>query len=117
MLVDDLSKKKLAAMNRPRNGQAHAPSAQRIPSAVKREVWKRDGGQCGFVGTSGRCCETGFREFHHVVPFAAGGSTTVENIALRCRAHNRYEAGQYYGPSLPLLREKRSTYGTRSGPS
>jgi hypothetical protein len=66
-------------------------------------------------------CETGFLEFHHVVPFAAGGSTTVENIALRCRlrrAHNQYEAEQYYAPSPRLFREERSTYGgTRSGPS
>jgi hypothetical protein len=26
------------------------------------------------------------------VPFAAGGATDAENIQLRCRAHNAYEA-------------------------
>jgi hypothetical protein len=30
-------------------------------------------------------------------PYAAGGEATVENIQLRCRAHNAYEAELYYG--------------------
>jgi len=37
-------------------------------------------------------------EFHHVVPYAADGRPTVENIQLRCRAHNSYEAEAFYGP-------------------
>jgi hypothetical protein len=32
-----------------------------------------------------------------VKPYAAGGEATVENIQLRCRAHNAYEAELYYG--------------------
>jgi hypothetical protein len=32
--------------------------------------------------------ETRFLEFHHVVPRAAGGRATADNIQLRCRAHN-----------------------------
>jgi hypothetical protein len=35
-----------------------------------------------------------------VVPFADGGPTTVENLQLRCRAHNQYEARDYFGPML-----------------
>jgi hypothetical protein len=27
-----------------------------------------------------------------------GGKATVDNIQLRCRAHNRYEADLFYGP-------------------
>ena len=27
-------------------------------------------------------------EYHHRHPFAAGGKATLENIELRCRAHN-----------------------------
>jgi hypothetical protein len=37
-------------------------------------------------------------EFHHLVPYAAGGRPTVENIALRCCAHNACEAEVFYGP-------------------
>lgn len=40
----------------------------------------------------------GFLEYHHVVPYAVGGKATVENIEMRCRAHNIYEAEQVFGP-------------------
>jgi 5-methylcytosine-specific restriction endonuclease McrA len=71
--------------------------SRRIPAGVRREVWRRDGGQCAFVSESGRCSETGFLEFHHVLPFASGGAATVENIQLRCRSHNSHEAQEYFG--------------------
>src|SRR6185436_16861463 len=70
-----------------------------IAAAVKREVWVRDRGCCTFVGASGRRCSArGALEFHHRHPYAAGGEATVENIALRCAAHNRYEADVFYRP-------------------
>ena len=71
-----------------------------MPASVKRAVWARDDGRCVFVGTDGRCQETAFLELHHVVPFADGGPTNVENLQLRCRAHNAYEARQHLGPML-----------------
>ena len=71
-----------------------------MPAAVRRAVWARDGGQCAFIGANGRCRETGFLEFHHVVPYASGGATSVENLQLRCRAHNAYEAERDFGPWL-----------------
>jgi hypothetical protein len=65
-----------------------------------------------FIGQGGRCTATGFLEYHHVVPFAAGGETSVKNLELRCRAHNQYEADRYFGPLLvPLVREARAVYG------
>ena len=48
----------------------------------------------------GRCRETAFLEFHHVEPYAAGGAATVANIQLRCRAHNAYEAGLFFGDGV-----------------
>jgi hypothetical protein len=33
-----------------------------------------------------------------VIPYAVGGKPTVDNIQLRCRAHNRYEATLFFGP-------------------
>jgi hypothetical protein len=38
-----------------------------------------------------------FLEFHHVRPYAAGGGATIDNIELRCRNHNVYEANLYFG--------------------
>lgn len=97
VLLEQLERQRFAATARPRRGRHPKKGSRRIPSAVRRQVWKRDGGRCTFVGTRGRCAERGFLEFHHVVPFAAGGAATVDNIQLRCRAHNAYEAELYFG--------------------
>jgi hypothetical protein len=32
-----------------------------------------------------------------VVPWALGGETSVENLRLRCRAHNQQHAADYFG--------------------
>ena len=93
-----------------------------VPPAIKRAVWARDGGQCAFVGTNGRCTERGFLQFHHIVPYAAGGPTTVENLELRCAAHNAHEAERYFGQRAPRRGQERDgpQFGdgaTRSGPS
>ncbi len=96
-LLRDLSRQKFAATDRPRPTQAPPADPRRdsrhIPAEVRRAVWQRDGGRCGFIGEGGRCAEGSFLEFHHVVPHASGGPSTVDNIQLRCRAHNAYEAG------------------------
>ena len=114
LLISDLERAKLAATERPRTSRPTTAGSRHIPAAVRREVWKRDGGQCAFVGTHGRCSERGFLEFHHLEPYAVGGAAVVENVALRCRAHNVYEAERYFGDRLPLLlRETRALgYGS-----
>lgn len=112
VLLADLARTKLAAARHPRPARRTRPHSRRIPAAVRRAVWARDGGQCAFVGTQGRCPATGFLEFHHVVPFAVGGTADIGAIELRCAAHNKYEAEQYFGPSHPwLVRERGFSYG------
>jgi hypothetical protein len=99
LLLDHLEKAKLGKTTRARRQSgATRPGSRHVPSAVKREVWTRHGGQCAFVGAAGRCRETGFLEYHHVVPFAEGGEAIATNIQLRCRAHNAYEAEKWFGP-------------------
>jgi HNH endonuclease len=116
LLLKEAERTKLGAAVRPRVSASPRDGSRHIAAAVKREVWARDVGQCTFVGTNGRCGEHGFLEFHHVVPFAAGGPATTENIQLRCRAHNVYEAELFFGPLL--AREEAAIFcdGTRSGP-
>ena len=100
LLVAQLEKRKLAATDRPRLVAAQSQktkSSRHVPADVRREVWQRDAGQCAFVGTEGRCPERGFLEFHHCIPFADGGPTSVENLQLRCRAHNLHEADVWLG--------------------
>jgi 5-methylcytosine-specific restriction endonuclease McrA len=92
VLVEQLERTKLASTRRPKITPTPTATSRHVPAAVKRAVWERDGGRCAFVGADGRCGETGCLEFHHTVPFAAGGRTDVENLQLRCRPHNAYEA-------------------------
>jgi len=99
-LIEQLEKQKCAATSRPRQPRASAPGSRHVPASVRREVWRRDGGRCAFVGARGRCSERGFLEVHHVVPFAAGGAPDAGNIELRCRAHNLYEAELFFGPEI-----------------
>jgi hypothetical protein len=96
-LLRETTKRKVAATDRPRPSAGASPRSRRIAAAVKREVWARDRGRCAFVAQGGRSCmETGFLEFHHVRPYAIGGLSTIDNIQLRCRAHNAYEAEQAF---------------------
>src|SRR5581483_7914149 len=67
---------------------ASAPSSRHIPAAVRREVFEREGGSCAYVGEEGRRCGSKMQiEYQHIVPYARGGSSTVENITLFCKAH------------------------------
>ena len=97
LLVEKLERTKYAATPRPRSSAGSSAGSRHIPAPVRREVWKRDGGRCAYIGSRGRCAEHGFLEFHHVRPFAAGGSADASNIQLRCRAHNVFEAQQFLG--------------------
>lgn len=54
-----------------------------IPTSVKLEVWKRDGGKCV------ECSATDELHFDHIVPYSKGGtSLKAENIQLLCARHN-----------------------------
>jgi hypothetical protein len=108
LLLGDVLRHKCAMTTRPRRAPATDSDSHDIPAAVRRAVWKRDGGQCAFVGLHGRCTERAFVEYHHKVPFAAGGKATMENIELRCRAHNAYEAQLFFGCDWVRERENDS---------
>ncbi len=46
-------------------------------------MWERDGGRCVACGTDFEL------QFDHVIPFAAGGGDTVENLQVLCGPCNR----------------------------
>lgn len=66
--------------------QPTRPNSERrrlIPTAVKLEVWKRDGGRCAICGAQDEL------HFDHIVPFSKGGtSSTAANVQLLCARHN-----------------------------
>jgi hypothetical protein len=114
VLLAELARRKFAATGRPRASRGTMPGSRDIAAKVRRAVWIRDGGRCAFVSKSARRCNTrAFLEFHHVDPHGVGGEATVENIQLRCRAHNNYEAESFYGPGMTARRATRP--GTSSG--
>ncbi len=96
-LLADLARSKFAATDRPRPANGSASDSRYIPAEVRRAVWLRDLGRCAFVAKDGRrCAERAFLEFHHLRPYALGGTATIDNIQLRCRGHNAYEARLYF---------------------
>lgn len=114
LLVRKFHKTRHAAVERPR-ATSLCSTGRHVPASVKRAVWERDQGQCAFVGAIGRCTERGFLEYHHRVPFAHGGATTQDNLELRCRAHNAYEAELWFGPGETKgdqVREASATFMT-----
>ena len=110
LLVAKLRKNRHGAVDRPREMSAGS-TRRHVPASVKRAVWQRDQGQCAFVGTVGRCTERGYLEYHHRVPYADGGLTSTENLELRCRAHNAYEANLWGGArEEDVVREARAAW-------
>lgn len=62
------------------------PKRQAIPLAVRRQVWQRDNGRCTACGTRH------FLELDHIRPVSRNGTNNLENLRLRCRAHNHRAA-------------------------
>jgi 5-methylcytosine-specific restriction endonuclease McrA len=66
---------------------ADAERRRLIPTAVKLEVWRRDGGKCVVCGASDEL------HFDHIVPISRGGTSLLaENIQLLCARHNIQKA-------------------------
>ncbi|NNM87114.1 MAG: AAA family ATPase [Phycisphaerae bacterium] len=65
------------------NANSSVRGREAIPSAVRREVWRRDGGKCAQFGGRENL------EYDHIIPVSKGGSNTARNIELLCEKCNR----------------------------
>jgi 5-methylcytosine-specific restriction endonuclease McrA len=84
-----------------------------VPAALRRAVFERDEGRCTFQSDSGEHCrETAHLELHHLVPFARGGEHRLDNLTLRCRAHNALAAEQDFGRAFVALARDSSRHET-----
>jgi hypothetical protein len=70
-----------------------------ISPATKDAVYNRDKGQCTYVGSNGKRCDSKWDlEIHHNhIPFALGGDNSKSNLRLLCATHNKLEAERVYG--------------------
>ncbi|HEY2953787.1 MAG TPA: hypothetical protein VGK89_00905 [Candidatus Eisenbacteria bacterium] len=116
-LIRELEKTRFAATTRPRSRSGRAIGIRTIPNHVKRAVWERDGGQCTFVSEGGRRCPARkWLEYDHEVPVARGGAATVENLHLKCRAHNQYAAEQAFGAEFMRRKREAGRAASRHAP-
>ncbi|HEY6559968.1 MAG TPA: hypothetical protein VI072_21940 [Polyangiaceae bacterium] len=102
VLLEQLEKTRLGALKQPKPSRTKRAGARKsstgIPRAVRREVFERDGEQCTYVAPDGRRCSAGaFLELDHIQPRAQGGGDEVQNLRVRCHAHNQLWAEQSYG--------------------
>lgn len=96
-LLDTIDPERRLRRLRSRTRAANA-NGRRIPSALRDEVWRRDGGRCAFRSGDGRPCGARARlQVDRVVPWARGGPTELGNLRLLCRAHNLFEARRVFG--------------------
>ncbi len=83
----DVFKFKLRALNDEITGEMQQGMSREhrriIPTAIKMQVWKRDGGKCALCGAAKDL------HFDHIIPYSKGGSsTTADNVQLLCARHN-----------------------------
>jgi hypothetical protein len=69
-------------------------SNSRTPSKnLKALVWRKSKGVCQYPG----CESTKNLEVDHIIPYAKGGKTEIDNLRLLCRAHNQKLAIKHFG--------------------
>lgn len=62
----------------------------KIPLAVRRAVWDRDGGRCVYCGSADLI------EYDHIVPVVYGGGDSTGNVQLLCQPCNREKGPTAY---------------------
>jgi 5-methylcytosine-specific restriction endonuclease McrA len=73
-------------------------ASRRIPAATRDAVFARDRGRCTFVGSTGKRCDaTRNLQIDHIIPYARGGTATLDNLRLLCERHNKHEAERVLG--------------------
>ena len=113
-----LEKMKHAVVDRPRAPRRQKPGSRHISAHVKRVVRKRDKDQCTHVNDAGHRREArSDLEYDHVIPFARGGDATVDNLRLRCRAHNQDAAERTFGAGFMERKRAEAIAPGHAGPT
>jgi hypothetical protein len=95
--ADDQENKKRTPLSDPkpkksiRTFKTYSNSRVATP-AMRRYIIDRDK-TCTYTHNGTRCNSKAFLEVDHIVSYASGGKTELENLTLLCRAHNQHKAG------------------------
>jgi 5-methylcytosine-specific restriction endonuclease McrA len=94
-----LRQKEEPASEKAKVQNSQIPERRSFPAFVLRAVRMRSGHRCEYVDQkTGRRCTSRFAlEFDHIVPFAKGGASILENCRHLCAAHNRFAAVREFG--------------------
>jgi 5-methylcytosine-specific restriction endonuclease McrA len=96
--VEPSRKRKSPQPQKSTNEERRPEAREQIPAAVRREVWKRDGGRCAWRSADGHVCGSTWKlEIDHIEPVARGGGSKVDNLRLTCFTHNQLHAEQCFG--------------------
>ena len=67
-----------------------AVNRRALTATIQHKVRLRDKGRCTYTDRDGnRCSQRRWLDFHHVIPVAAGGLDSVDNLKLLCRGHHQ----------------------------
>jgi hypothetical protein len=93
--IEKLEKRREARTENPRQTSKPPKSRRTISAEVRRAVSERDEGCCAWRGPDGHRCGSKWQlEYDHIDP---EGPSTVENVRMLCRPHNRLHAEEIYG--------------------
>jgi hypothetical protein len=115
LLEKKAPERKIARMEKAAGGKEERSAGRiqtrYIPQEIRREVWKRDGGQCAYRSPDGRRCEErGGLELEHLFPWSLGGGHDVQNFQILCRSHNQWRAFKSFGGSYRDRFSKRAHF-------
>ncbi len=72
--------------------------SRHIPQALRDRVFLRDRGRCAYISPGGKRCGSRHNlQIDHIVPFALGGTTSIDNLQLLCQKHNLMKAEREFG--------------------
>jgi hypothetical protein len=117
LLIAQVKKERFGVGRKPRSGETRQSPARsrRVPTAIRRAVYERDGGRCTYVDPEGRSCDSeGFLQLDHVEGFARKVEHRVESIRLLCSAHNQHAADGMYGKQWMERKRRQGKQRARS---
>ena len=100
LLLKKVKKERFALVSKPRKTleqTALKATTRKIPAAVRRTVYIRDGGRCTFVDpvTGRRCESTSGLEYDHVDGWARTKRHEARHLRLICRPHHKLVTKKY----------------------